>query len=64
MQTIANLLYFTTILCISTLTCFGVPRGFAVDAPPAADLGASLDPPGLPLPTEAVGVCGFCTDLL
>ena len=50
---------------IYSLTCFGVPRGFAVDAPPTADLGTSLDPAGLPLLTAAVGVCGFCTtDLL
>ena len=57
-QTIANLLYFTMILLISTLTCFGVPIGLAVDAPPA------LDPDAFVLLTEAVGVCGFCTDLL
>ena len=63
-QTIANSIYFTIMLLIYSLTCFGVPRGFAVDAPPTADLGTSLDPAGLPLPTEAVGVCGFCTDLL
>ena len=40
---------------IYSLTCFGVPRGFAVDAPPA------LDPAAFVLLTEAVGVCGFCT---